>query len=405
MNIEKRFPCVADIEAAALPRLPKFVGDYLAYGVGNGVSVRKNREALDDVELMPRYLSDVDEPDLRCRLFGREYDAPFGVSPIGLAGLIWPNAEIILATAAKAHNIPYILSTVATVSLEDIRSLAGKCAWFQLYTPRDAEVRNDLLRRCEQAGYETLVVTVDVPYGTRRDHDIRNGLSVPPRFDLKTIWQMLTHPPWALRMLRAGVPKFVNLTPYIDAGSAGRSEGDIVKSGKFIKERMGLHITRSILEQIRANWSGKLLIKGVLDPEEASTYLGLGADGLIVSNHGGRQLDASPSVVRMLPRIREAVGQEATLIADSGVRSGLDIARMLALGADFVTMGRPFMYAVAALDRRGGEHVMTLLKAELQSVMGQLGCSTIEELPQFLVTRDDSGHRFPAPPENVGRGK
>ena len=144
---------------------------------------------------MPRYLSDVDEPDLRCRLFGREYDAPFGVAPIGLAGLIWPNAEIILATAAKAHNIPYILSTVATVSLEDIRSLAGECSWFQLYTPRDAEVRNDLLRRCVQAGYETLVVTVDVPYGTRRDHDIRNGLSVPPRFDLKTIWQILTHPP------------------------------------------------------------------------------------------------------------------------------------------------------------------------------------------------------------------
>ena len=386
MNIEKRFPCVADIEAAALPRLPKFVGDYLAYGVGNGASVRKNRESLDDVELMPRYLSDVDEPDLRCRLFDREYDAPFGVAPIGLAGLIWPNAEIILASAAKAHNIPYILSTVATVSLEDIRVLAGENSWFQLYTPRDREIRDDLLRRCVQAGYETLVVTVDVPYGTRRDHDIRNGLSVPPRFDLKTVWQILTHPQWALRMLRAGVPKFVNLAPYYKAGGSGQERGEVVKGGQFIKERMGLHITRSILEEIRANWPGKLLIKGVLDPEEARTYLDLGADGLIVSNHGGRQLDAAPSVVRMLPRIRSAVGKDATLIADSGVRSGLDMARMLALGADFVTMGRPFMFAVAALDRRGGEHIMKILKAELQSIMGQLGCSTIAELPNFLVT-------------------
>jgi L-lactate dehydrogenase (cytochrome) len=386
MNIEKKFPCVADIEAAALPRLPKFVGDYLAYGVGNGASVRKNRESLDDVELMPRYLSDVDEPDLRCRLFDREYDAPFGVAPIGLAGLIWPNAEIILASAAKAHNIPYILSTVATVSLEDIRVLAGENSWFQLYTPRDREIRDDLLRRCVQAGYETLVVTVDVPYGTRRDHDIRNGLSVPPRFDLKTVWQILTHPQWALRMLRAGVPKFVNLAPYYKTGGSGQERGEVVKGGQFIKERMGLHITRSILKEIRANWPGKLLIKGVLDPEEARTYLDLGADGLIVSNHGGRQLDAAPSVVRMLPRIRKAVGQDVTLIADSGVRSGLDIARMLALGADFVTMGRPFMFAVAALDRRGGEHIMKILKAELQSIMGQLGCSTIAELPNFLVT-------------------
>jgi L-lactate dehydrogenase (cytochrome) len=392
MNIEKRFPCVADLKAAALPRLPKFVGDYLAYGVGNGVAVRKNRESLDDVELMPRYLSKVEEPDLRCRLFGREYDAPFGVAPVGLSGLIWPNSEIILATAAKAHNIPYVLSTVSTVSLEEIHNLAGGNGWFQLYTPRDADIRDDLLKRCEQVGYETLVVTVDVPYGTRRDHDIRNGLSVPPRFDLKTVWQILTHPPWALRMLRVGVPRFVNLIPYIEAGNTDRSEGAVIKSGKFIKESMGVHITSKVLGQIRANWPGKLLIKGVLDPDEARTYLNLGADGLIVSNHGGRQLDAAPPAASVLPRVREAVGQDATLIADSGVSSGLDIARMLALGADFVLMGRPFLYAVAALDRRGGDHVMTIIKAELQATMGQLGCSTISELPDFLV-RENSNNR------------
>lgn len=389
MSIDKQFPCVADLEAAALPRLPRFAREYLTEGISNGVSVRKNRESLNEVELMPCYLSEANKPDIRCRLLGHDYHAPFGVAPIGLAGLIWPKAEIILATAAKAHNIPYVLSTVATVSLEDIRDIAGENSWFQLYTPKSSKTRKNLLHRCSAAGYETLVVTVDIPYKTRRDHDIRNGLSVPLKFNLTTLWQMFTHPNWALRMLRAGVPRFVNLAPYYDPGNAQQNAArEIQRSAKFIEERLGLHIDRQIFEEIRTDWPGKLLIKGVLDPQEAKTYLDLGADGLIVSNHGGRQLDAAPTAVSVLPQIRETVGPEATLIADGGIRSGLDIARMLALGANFVLIGRPFMFAVAALAHRGGEHVMNILKAELQSTMGQLGCATIKELPDFLVSNN-----------------
>ncbi len=386
MNIDKRYPSIAYMEATAKRRIPGFARDYLVNGLGGGVSVRKNRDLLDSVELMPRYLSEADQPNIRCHLLGRDYNAPFGVAPMGLSGLVWPNAEVILAWAAKAHNIPYTLSTVATASLEAIHEIAGENAWFQLYTPKEPEVLVDLLRRCEKTGYETLVVTVDVPYKTRREHDIRNGLSVPPRFDLKTVWQMTTHPQWALRMLRCGVPQFVNLTPYQDGGSSGSVRESIEKSTKFIEERMGLHITAQRFAEIRKMWPRTLLAKGVLDPAEAKAYADMGADGVIVSNHGGRQLDAAPSPVAVLPQIRNAVGPGVPLLVDGGVRSGLDIARMLALGADFVMIGRPFLYAVAALDSKGGHHVMDILKAELQATMGQLGCPTLPALPSFRMT-------------------
>ncbi|HAA77864.1 TPA: alpha-hydroxy-acid oxidizing enzyme [Candidatus Latescibacteria bacterium] len=386
MNIDKKFPSIPDIERAALPRLPNFVKDYLVHGIGFDVNVRKNRESLDEVELMPKYLSDLDQPDYTCTLFGKTYDAPFGVAPVGLGGLIWPKAEMHLSRAAAAHNIPYILSTVATITLEHARELAGEHAWFQLYTPRDLDVRNDILDRCTNAGYETLVVTVDVPYGTRRAHDIRNGLSVPPSFGPRNLWQMMTHPGWALRMLAAGIPKFVNLAPYYDADTLKRRRNEIQRSVHFIKNRLGVHITREVMGGIRERWKGNLVVKGVLDPEEAAAYVDAGADGVVVSNHGGRQLDAAQSAVTVLPAIREAVGPDIPLIADGGIRSGLDIARMLALGADFVIMGRPFMYSLGALSHRGPDHVMNLFKAELLSTMGQLGSRSISDLPDFLIT-------------------
>lgn len=384
MNIDKQYPCVAFMEETARKRLPGFVRDYLFDGLDDGVAVEKNRQALMDVELMPRYLNDADKPNLRCTFMGQDYDAPFGVAPLGLSGLVWPNSERILGAAAKEHNIPYTLSTVATISLEESRQIAGANAWFQLYTPQEPEVRQDLLSRCQEAGYETIMVTVDVPYKTRRNNNIRNGLSVPPKFDLHTLWQMTTHPNWALRMLKVGIPQFVNLKPYHEAGSSGNVGKSLRESTKYIEERMGLHITRERFEELRAMWPGKLLVKGVLHPNEAKSYMELGADGLIVSNHGGRQLDAAPTAVEVLPTVRAAVGADVPIIADGGIRSGLDIARMLALGADFVIMGRPFLYALAALDSRGGDHVMNIFKAELQACMGQIGCASLAELPSFL---------------------
>lgn len=385
MNIDKEFPSLEYMEAKAKRNIPGFARDYVTNGLGSGVSVRKNREALDAVELMPRYLSAADKPNIRTHFMGHDYHAPFGVAPMGLSGLVWPRAERILARAAVDHNIPYTLSTVSTARLEDIRRIAGENAWFQLYTPQEPHVLKDILRRCDVSGYETLMVTVDVPYKTRRAHDIRNGLSVPPRFDLRSLWQMMTHPEWSLRMLASGVPQFVNLTPYQEGEGKGNVKETIEKGTKFIEERMGLHITPELFSQIRDMWPRTLYAKGVLDPAEAKAYMDLGADGIIVSNHGGRQLDAAPASATMLPEIRNAVGPDVPLLVDGGVRSGLDVARMLALGADFVMIGRPFLYSVAALDKKGGYHAMELLKAELQGAMGQLGAATVDELPSFLV--------------------
>lgn len=378
MILEKKYPSVAYLERTAARRLPGFVKDYLFGAIGGNLNLERNRRALDAVRFMPRYLSAAPRPNIERTLFGRRYDAPFGVAPVGLSGLIWPRAEYLLAEAARRNGIPYTLSTVACASLEAIREVAGENGWFQYYPVNAPEVEASLLERCEQAGYDTILLTVDVPVHTRRAHDIRNGLSVPPRFDLRTLAQIVAHPRWALQMLAAGVPQFRNVIPYYGPGPA------MSASAKFLGEVMKGHITPARFRQIRDRWRGRLVVKGVLDVDEARQYLDMGADGLLVSNHGGRQADAAPSSAEMLPRIRRAVGADAVLLVDSGVRTGLDIARMLALGADFVLLGRAFMFAVAAAGQAGAEHLSEMLKAELRADLGQLGCPDVAELPRFL---------------------
>lgn len=382
MNLDKHFPSVAHMAEAAEKRMPKFVHQYLTGGISTGSCVQRNREALTNTLLMPRYLSEAQTPEIRTTILGYDFDAPFGVAPLGLSGLMWPNLEIILASAARSHNIPYTLSTYACVSLERIKPVAGEHGWFQYYPSNNPEVEQDLIDRCKEAGYKTLVLTVDIPVETRRDHDIKNGLSVPPSFDLRTLWQMVTRPAWSLGMLRVGVPHFETLTMYNEPGKR-----PIQGSLEFITKTMKGHITADRFETIRATWDGDLLVKGILDADEAKAYMSMGADGIVVSNHGGRQFDAAPAAAAVLPQIRAALGNDALILADGGIRNGLDIARMLALGANFVLLGRPFVYGVAAIGKKGGAHVIHILKEELKGAMAQMGCPTIGQLPQFLVNQ------------------
>ncbi len=378
-KLDKRYPSVADIERAALKRVPPFVGEYVGYGMGLGGSVRRNRYDLDAIRLMPHYLEHVGEIKFQTRLFGKTYAAPFGVAPVGLGGFIWPHSAQHLARAAKTHEVPFVASTFALASLETFRQCAGECAWYQLYRPNIKDIETDLLNRAADAGYDVLVVTADIPSPMRRDHDIRNGFAIPPKLSLRTIFQTLTHPQWALAMAASGIPEFDTMTRYIPVGM------NKTDSLQFLSELTTGNITSEIISAIRKKWQGKLVIKGILNPLEARQCQDLGVDGIIVSNHGGRQLEAAPSACEVLGQMREKVDKNFTLIADGGVRTGLDICRMLSLGADFVMMGRPFYYAIAAMGPKGADHIMKLFKAEMQCVMGQLGCSTLAELPSRLI--------------------
>ncbi|MGG7578959.1 alpha-hydroxy acid oxidase [Rhizobium sp. Nf11,1] len=375
LALERRFPCVADMEKAAQRRMPRFAWDYLAGGLGREASVRRNLAAMEEVVLMPGYLADADEPDIGASLFGHRFDAPFAVAPLGLAGLLWPGSELPLAQAARQHNLPYILSTFANTSLETIRPAGGDHTWFQLYPPNDPAMEEDMVERARRAGYDVLVVTVDIPASTRRERNIRNGLSIPPVYDLSTIMQVAMRPSWAMGILQNGAPDFANLSPYYPKGAS------LAAAAEFVGRVMTGHVTRERFKKIRDAWPGKILVKGVLRADEAEEYMSLGGDGLILSNHGGRQLDASPSAAEVIREIRARLGPKALLLADGGVRSGVDIARMLALGADFVLIGRPFLFACAAIGRRGGDHLMNVLKAELTATMAQLGCKAVEDLP------------------------
>ncbi|MBL0372192.1 alpha-hydroxy-acid oxidizing protein [Rhizobium sp. KVB221] len=377
-KIPKRFPSIPYMKAKARWRIPGFAWEYMTGGIGLEENVRRNADDLQQVQFMPRYLSDAGAPDISTKIFGQQYAAPFGVAPVGLAGLQWPGCEPPIAKAARTHNVVHVLSTHATQSLEKMKVHSGPVGWFQLYAPNDAKIEADMIDRAKRTGYDVLVVTVDIPSSTRRDRDIRNGLSVPPELGLRTGLHMLARPHWLARLAKHGIPHFENLEPYAPKGLS------IKEFGEFLGGLLAGHITSERFKRIRDQWPGKIVVKGVLDPEEAAAYVALGADGIVVSNHGGRQLDAAPSSVSMLPAIRQRLGKDAIVMVDGGVRSGLDVARMLALGADYVFMGRPFIFASAAIGDPGPAHLIDVLKQELTLTMAQMGCERLSDLAEFL---------------------
>ena len=376
MNLDRKFPTVASLVDAAKRRLPRFAFDYLVGGIGPELGLRENRQALDKVKLRPRYLTS-SVPDLGSRLMGRSYSLPIGVSPMGLTGLQWPRAAEFLAATAQRERIPFVLSMFATTRMERIAEIAPNSAWFQLYILTDPAIELDLIARARRSGYDVLVVTIDVPTATRRERDIRNGLSVPPRLDAITLLQIMRRPRWAFCTLRWGIPEFENLKPYIPANLS------LVGLSEYISRLTEGNVSLERLKGIRDKWPGKLVVKGVLHPADAVACRQIGADAIVVSNHGGRQLDAAPAAIDVLDELKRATGDTMPVLVDGGVMSGLDIARALSRGADFVLIGRAFMLGIAALGQDGGNHVAQLLREELRSTMGQLGCSNLADMPSF----------------------
>ncbi len=374
-----RYPSVADLKRRAKKRIPKFAFDYLEGGCNEELNLWRNEYDFKDVQLMPHYLRKHNGVDMSAELFGKRYDAPFGISPIGLQGLIWPNAPEILAKAAFKHNIPYILSTVSTASIERISEVTEGNAWFQLYHPTENRLRDDILRRLRESGYDVLVVLVDVPSFGLRYREIKAGLSMPPKITIDNFIQAAVCPEWGIRTLMHGIPNFATLKPYMTG------DLDIKQLGKFMNATFTGRVDADKIAAIRDLWKGKLVIKGVVSEEDAEKVVEIGADGIIISNHGGRQIDAGESTIKPLKGLADKYGDKLKVMIDSGLRSGVDIGRSMACGADFTFMGRPFMYGVGALGDEGGDHTITMFKAQLYQVMEQVCCEKLSDFPSTLI--------------------
>ena len=379
IKINSKYPSVVDLRKRAQKRIPKFAFEYLDGGCNEDVNLNKNTAEIRDIELLPYYLSKHTGSSMKTELFGHVYDAPFGIAPVGLQGLMWPNAPEILAKSAFEHNIPFILSTVTTSSIERISEITEGKAWFQLYHPTEDAVRDDIIKRAEAAECPVLVILCDVPTFGFRPRDVRNGLAMPPKMSVKNILQILGKPNWAMQTLIHGQPNFETLKPYMPKGL------DLAQLGKFMDKTFSGRLNEEKIKPIRDMWKGKLVIKGVANEADAESAIKLGLDGIIVSNHGGRQLDAGESTIKPLTRIAAKYGDQIKVMMDSGLRGGPDIARTMASGAEFTFMGRSFMYGVAALGAKGGDHTISLLKTELQQVMEQICCEEVKDFPNHLI--------------------
>ena len=384
MDFNPKYPDISYLRDRAQKRIPRFAFEYLDGGCNSGVNLQRNTDEIRQVQLKPYYLRAHGQASLATELFGKAYDAPFGMSPIGLQGLMWPNASEILAKAAFEHNIPFILSTVATASLEKISEITEGNAWFQLYHPVEDQLRDDLLRRLEEARYPVLVILSDVPTFGYRSKEIINGLAIPPRMTLRNMLQIMGRPAWALQTLMAGQPSFKTLTPYIP------KRANLKHLGIFMNKIFSGRLTEDKISAIRDKWKGKLVLKGVASVEDTETAIKLGLDGIIISNHGGRQLDHGQSTIASLRPIVAKYQNQIKIMVDSGMRTGPDIASVLATGAEFTFLGRSFMYGVSALGKKGGNHTVAILKRQLTQVMEQLGCDHVQDLPNHLISANEN---------------
>lgn len=376
-----KYPSIDDLRRKAGKKIPGFAFEYLDGGCNEDVNLYKNTNDLRAVELIPQYLTPHSGSSLQTELFGHVYDAPFGIAPVGLQGLIWPGSAEILARAATQHNIPFILSTVTTASIETISELTNGKAWYQLYHPAENSLRDDIIKRLQNVQCPVLVLLCDVPTFGFRPRDIRNGLAMPPRMTPGNILQIMGRPHWAIETLLKGIPQFATLKPYMPAGL------NMKQLGAFMNKTFSGRLNEEKIKPIRDMWKGKLVLKGVASEQDTEMAVRLGFDGIIVSNHGGRQIDAGEAAVNSLKRIGKDYKGKIKIMMDSGIRSGPDVARAMACGAEFTFMGRSFMYGAAALGNSGGNHTISVLKTQLKQVMEQLCCATTGEFENHLAVK------------------
>ncbi|EAQ05901.1 alpha-hydroxy acid oxidase [Yoonia vestfoldensis] len=375
MNAHAKYPAISDLKTRARGRIPHFVWEYLDSATGVEATQRRNRTALDQVLLNPSILHGEFAPDLSTTLLGRDHPLPIGIAPLGMSGLIWPGAEQMLARMAARENIPYTLSTVASQLPEDVGPHAGDQGWFQLYPPRDPVIRDDILNRAKSAGFHTLVLTVDVPVASRRERQTRGGLTQPPKLTPRLALQAARCPAWLLGIRQTGMPRLRLMESYSQVKGS-------LPSNQHIGYLLRTSPDWDYFKALRDAWDGPLVVKGVGRADDAARLTDEGADAIWVSTHAGRQFDGGPASIETLPAIRAAT--PLPVIFDSGIEGGLDVLRALALGADFVMLGRAFHYGLAAMGEAGAAHVLDILRQDMISNMGQLGARSLKDLPACL---------------------
>ena len=353
--------------------------DFIDGAAGSEFAAQSNIDVMNRLRLLPRVLVNVGERSLKTDFLGQEWRLPFGIAPMGMCDLAWAGTDRALAKAAVQHEIPLCLSIAASSSIETPQQRAGKNSWFQLYVGVSLENAWEQVQRAQAAGYKILILTVDVPQVAQRIRDLRNGFQLPFRIGPKQFMDFARHPRWVLETLRAGVPRTAN---YPDPNQTAK---DGTPQKGFVREETRGKVDWAFLQQLRERWPGKLVVKGVLAPQDAVRIQEVGADAIYVSNHGGRQLDSAPPAITRLPLIREAVGTDYPLRFDSGIRNGEAVGKALALGANFVMLGRPFLYASGADGERGVLRLVELLSDEISLTLAQLGCNRVDELDPSMV--------------------
>lgn len=365
MDLDARFPALSDLQAAARRRVPRFVWEYLESATGDEAAHHRNVLALDGVMLRTGILSGPQVPDLSTDFLGERWSAPVGIAPVGMSGLVWPGAERRLARLAAREGIPYGLSTVAAMTPEEVGPETGGRGWFQLYPPKSPETRRDLLARARAAGFPVLVLTVDVAVASRRERQTRARLTNPMRITPRLVAEAAVRPGWALATVRAGMPELRTLAPYADVST---TRSGTAHAGYLLRAAPDW----DYLSALRDEWQGPLVVKGVLEAEPVARLMGLGVDAIWVSNHGGRQFAAARAALDALPEVRAAAGPDFPLLYDGAVRSGTDVLRAIATGADMVMLGRAWHWGIAAAGDAGAAQVLHILRAGMVADMGQM---------------------------------
>jgi (S)-mandelate dehydrogenase len=370
---------IEDLHRLAKRRLPRAVFDFVEGGVEDERGLERNENAYAQYRLVPKYLVDISRRDQSRKLFDRSYASPFGISPTGFAGLYRPGADLTLAQAAADANIPFIMSGTSTASIEAAARIAPSHTWYQLYVARDLKISEDQIRRSRDAGLSTLVLTVDVPVSSKRERNIRNNFGLTFKLDWRAVLDGLKHMPWVIEYLRKGMPAFENWTQYAGNGA------DPLTVARFVTEQTPATVTWRDLENFRRLWPRHLVVKGLMSADDAVRAAEIGVDGIIVSNHGARQLDRAPAPIEVFPAIRAAVQNRMVLMLDGGIRRGADIVTALCLGARFVFVGRATLYGTIAGGIRGTRKAITILQDEIDRILAQIGCPSVEGLNESFI--------------------